>query len=167
MAREALLDRVPVSTANVHRIRGEDDPAEAAARYDAILRRVLGTAIGPPSDTLGRRIDLVLLGLGDDGHTASLFPGSGVADNGVSWVLSTQAPDPPRQRVTLTPVVINAAAEVAFLVSGSGKAGIVCQVLEGPHRPERWPAQLIAPTDGKVSWFLDAAAAVELRGSGR
>ncbi|MEO8139320.1 MAG: 6-phosphogluconolactonase, partial [Gemmatimonadota bacterium] len=119
MTREALLDHVPVSAANVHRIRGETDPAEAAAGYERIVREVLGTAMGPPSDALGRRLDLVLLGLGEDGHTASLFPGSAAAHDTVSWVRAAQAPDVPRWRVTLTPVVINAAAEVVFMVSGS------------------------------------------------
>jgi 6-phosphogluconolactonase len=157
MTRAALLDYVPVAAANVHRIRGEDDPVEAAAAYEREMRRVLGAAAG--------RIDFVLLGLGEDGHTASLFPGAVAAHDDSRWVIATRAPTAPVWRVTLTPVVINAAAEVAFLVAGAAKAGIVQRVLEGPRHPHELPAQLIAPASGRVAWFLDAAAAAGLRGS--
>jgi 6-phosphogluconolactonase len=150
MAREALLDHVPVAAANVHRIRGEDDPVRAAAAYEREKRR----------------IDLVLLGLGEDGHTASLFPGAVAAHDDPRWAIAVRAPVAPAWRVTLTPVVINAAAEVAFLVAGDAKAGIVGRVLEGPRRPHELPAQLIVPTSGRVVWFLDAMAAAELRGGG-
>ena len=150
MAREALLDHVPVAAANVHRIRGEDDPNEAAAAYEREMQRM----------------DLVLLGLGEDGHTASLFPGAVAAHDDPRRVIAVRAPVVPAWRVTLTPVVINAATEVAFLVAGAAKAGVVQRVLEGPRRPHKLPAQLIAPASGRVAWFLDAAAAAELRGRG-
>jgi len=149
MAREALLDRVPVPAANVHRIHGEDDPVTAAAAYDATLRALA-------------RIDLVLLGLGEDGHTASLFPGGAAVHEHTRWVMAARATAASMWRITLTPAVINAAAEVLFLVSGGAKAGILRQVLEGPRRPQELPAQAIAPSNGRVRWYVDAAAAADL-----
>jgi 6-phosphogluconolactonase len=167
MAREALLDHVPIRAENVHRIRGEDVPALAAQAYERTLRTVLRTPRGPPRETPGARIDLVLLGLGNDGHTASLFPGPPARDvpDGEPWVVARF--DVARLwRVTLTPVLINAAAEILFLVSGEGKAAIVHRVLEGPRRPQELPAHQIAPADGRVLWLLDAAAARDLEARG-
>ena len=149
MARETLLDRVPVPAENVHRIHGEDDPTIAAADYETTLRALL-------------RIDLVLLGLGEDGHTASLFPGSPAVHEQTRWVLAARAPAAAVWRITLTPAVINAAAEVLFLVSGGGKAGILRRVLEGPRRLQELPAQAIAPSNGRLRWCVDTAAAAEL-----
>jgi len=155
MARETLLDRVPVPAANVHRIHGEDDPATAAEAYEATLRALLRTPAGA-------RIDLVLLGLGEDGHTASLFPGSAAVHEQTRWVMAARATAASMWRITLTPAVINAAAEVLFLVSGGAKAGILRRVLEGPRRPQELPAQAIAPSNGRVRWCVDAAAAADL-----
>ncbi len=162
MARETLLDRVPLPAANVHRIHGEDDPAAAAGVYEATMRDLLRTPAGPPTATSGARIDLVLLGLGEDGHTASLFPGSAAAREQTRWVMAAHATAASMWRITLTPAVINAAAEVLFLVSGGAKAGILRRVLEGPRRPEELPAQAIAPSNGRVRWCVDAAAAADL-----
>ena len=155
MARETLLDRVPVPTANVHRIHGEDDPATAAGVYEATLRALLRTPAAA-------RIDLVLLGLGEDGHTASLFPGNAAVHEETRWVMAAQAAAASMWRITLTPAVINAAAEVLFIVSGAAKAGILRRVLEGPRRPQELPAQAIAPSNGRVRWCVDAAAAADL-----
>ena len=149
MARETLLDRVPLPAANVHRIHGEDDPATAAAAYEATLRALA-------------RIDLVLLGLGEDGHTASLFPGGAAVHEQTRWVMAARASAGSVWRITLTPAVINAAAEVLFLVSGGAKAGILRRVIEGPRRPQELPAQAIAPSNGRVRWCVDAAAAADL-----
>jgi 6-phosphogluconolactonase len=162
MARETLLDHVPVLETNVHRIKGEDDPAEAALAYERVLRAVLRTPIGPPRAAPGSRIDFVLLGLGNDGHTASLFPGKASLHAKARWVVADYIHAVPMWRVTLTASVMNAAAEVAFLVSGDAKAAIVREVLEGPKRPQELPAQLIAPTTGRMTWLLDAPAAAEL-----
>jgi len=150
MARETLLDRVPVPTANVHRIHGEDDPTIAAADYETTLRALLP-------------IDLVLLGLGEDGHTASLFPGDAAVHEQTRWVMAAHAAAGSIWRITLTPAVINAAAEVLFIVSGAAKAGILRRVLEGPRRPQSLPAQAIAPSNGRVRWCVDAAAAAALQ----
>jgi len=155
MARETLLDRVPVPTAHVHRIHGEDDPATAAEVYETTLRALLRTPAGA-------RIDLVLLGLGEDGHTASLFPGSAAVHERTRWVMAARASAASVWRITLTPAVINAAAEVLFLVSGGAKAGILRRVLEGPRRPQELPAQAIAPSNGRARWCVDAAAAADL-----
>jgi 6-phosphogluconolactonase len=166
MAREALLDHVPIRAENVHRIRGEDVPALAAEAYERTLRTLLRTPRGPPRETPGTRIDLVLLGLGNDGHTASLFPGAPDASDGEPWVVARLDAARSLWRVTLTPVLINAAAEILFLVAGEAKAAIVRRVLEGPRRPQELPAHLIAPADGRMLWLLDAAAARDLEGRG-
>jgi 6-phosphogluconolactonase len=167
MARESLLDHVPVSESNVHRIMGEVDPVDAAATYERVLRTLLRTPTGPPQTAPARRLDLVLLGLGNDGHTASLFPGSASLDAATQWVAAAYVEAVSMWRVTLTPVVINAAAEIVFVVSGAGKAAIVREVLEGPHRPHALPAQLISPIDGRLAWLIDEPASAELGGRSR
>ncbi len=165
MARELLLDRVPVPGSNVHRIRGEDDPAEAAAAYERELREAFSTPAGPPRPAPGRRFDLVLLGLGDDGHTASLFPGRAALEETTRWVIAHHVAAVAAWRITLTPPVINAAADVVFLVSGREKAAILQRVIEGPYRPAELPAQRVAPRDGCLRWLADAAAARDLHGA--
>lgn len=160
MARESLLEHVPLPAENVHRIRGEDDPSKAAAGYQEELRTVLGPQGSRGGGLPPPVLDLVLLGLGLDGHTASLFPGRPVPDG--AWVHADYAPAVAMWRITLTPLIINAATEVAFLVTGPEKAGIVHRVLDGPRRPEQLPAQRIVPSSGRLRWFLDAAAATEL-----
>ena len=162
MTRETLLDHVPVPEGNVHRIRGEDDPVEAATTYESVLRTVLRTPSGPPRTAPGSRLDLVLLGLGQDGHTASLFPGAASLRATEEWVAAEYVHEVATWRVTLTAGVINAAAEVVFLVSGDAKAAIVRSVLEGRTRPHELPAQFIAPAAGHLVWLLDAPAAAEL-----
>ncbi len=156
MVRDALLARVPLPEAHVHRIRGELDPADAAAEYERMLRAELGVdAQGGPL----RPFDLVLLGLGDDGHTASLFPHS--VDDAQAWAAARL--DPPRAmwRVTLLPRVLGAADAVWFLVAGANKAERVVDVLEGPARPDVLPAQRIRPS-GSLHWLLDRAAGARL-----
>jgi 6-phosphogluconolactonase len=149
MAKEALLDRVPIPADQIHRIRGEDDPEKAAAEYERQLRALLG------SDGL----DLVLLGLGEDGHTASLFPGQAAVHETARWVVAVPAPDGTMWRITLTPPVINAARNVTFVVSGANKAARLQQVLQGPSTPDILPAQAIRPTQGRLTWMVDEAAA--------
>jgi 6-phosphogluconolactonase len=152
MAREALLDRVPIPPRQIHRIRGEDFPEEAAEEYERELREL-------------RRhgsLDLVLLGLGEDGHTASLFPGQSVMHEKGRWVLATPAPDKTMWRVTLTPALLNLARNVTFIVSGASKAARLQQVLEGPFNPDLLPAQAIRPRQGRLTWMVDDAASSRL-----
>ena len=154
MAREALLDHIPVPPANIHRMRGELDPAEAAAGYQVELRQAFGTALP--------RFDQIWLGLGEDGHTASLFPGTAALRETEHWVAANRVEKLNTWRITLTPPVINQAAQVIFLVSGSRKAQVLRAILHGPYQPETLPAQLVQPKAGQLVWLLDRAAASEL-----
>ena len=165
MARERLLDHVPIPETNVHRIRGEDDPAQAAIAYERVLRALFRTPTGPPRTAPGSRFDIVLLGLGTDGHTASLFPGEGALYSTTRWVEAVHVRAAATWRVTLTATVINSAAEILFMVSGASKAAIVRQVIEGAGRPPDVPARLIVPTAGRLQWLLDTPAAADLQGS--
>ena len=151
MAHEALLDRVP---ARVHRLRGEDEPPAAAAAYERDLRELFGAT---------PRFDLVLLGMGDNGHTASLFPGLHAVEERERWVVAEYVAEVSMWRLTFTPVVLNAAAEDLFLVAGADKAAMLHRVLEGPRDPAALPAQVVAPHDGRLVWLVDAAAAAALK----
>lgn len=144
MARASLLDRVPVPAANVHRMEGERADLDAAARdYERLL---------PPA------FDVLLLGLGPDGHTASLFPGAPTLDERVRRVVAADSPFPPPRRLTITPPVIAAARTTAMIVSARDKAGIIQRALEGPRDLHALPSQLAL---GGV-WILDRDAASRL-----
>jgi 6-phosphogluconate dehydrogenase len=160
MARDALLDRVPIPSENVHRMRGEDDPERAAEAYERLLHEFFGQNEGPPPQSF----DEVLLGMGADGHTASLFPGTPPLTEGPRWVMAQHVERPqPMWRITLTPVVVNAAADVSFLVAGAAKAQRLWEVLEGGAEHETLPARLIRPTEGSLHFWVDAAAGARLR----
>ena len=162
MVKKALLDQVPLPAANIHRIRGEDDPEQAAADYAQDLQRTFGgdaAAIGPPPEGF----DLILLGMGDNGHTASLFPGLAVVTESQRWVMAQYVEVVGMWRISMTPVVINAARRVAFLVSGANKAEMLHRVLEGPYQPVVLPSQIIKPTRGELHWLLDEPAAAQIR----
>jgi len=152
-ALDLLLSHVPIPTGNIQRIKGEREPAEAARDYAHILSQFAS----PPLDW--PRFDLLLLGMGGDGHTASLFPGSPVEASTLTLAVAGDYQGRPAQRVTLTPPVLNAARQVIFLVSGGSKAATLANVLKGDYHPERLPAQRIHPKDGKVTWLVDEAAA--------
>jgi 6-phosphogluconolactonase len=156
LADEALISRVAIPPDHVHRVRGELEPAAAARAYERTLQDYF---CGPRT-----RLDLVLLGLGGDGHTASLFPGSPALDERERLAVAAMVTyeDRPAQRVTLTPPAINSAREILFLVTGSAKAGIARAVLQDPEG--NYPAQQIQPTAGRLTWLLDSAAASRLRG---
>jgi 6-phosphogluconolactonase len=151
MAREVLLDHVAIPPAQIHRMRGEDDPRTAAAGYERELRALFPAAVP--------RFDLVLLGLGDNGHTASLFPGLSAVHESARWVVAEHVAEVGMWRLTLTPVAINAAAAILFLVAGRDKAAMLARVLQGPRDIDARPAQAIAPVAGRLCWLVDAAAA--------
>jgi 6-phosphogluconolactonase len=154
MAREALLDHVPVPKEQVHRLRGEDDPHAAAAAYEAELRAAFPDGVA--------RLDLALLGMGDNGHTASLFPGLSAVREADRWVVAERVDEVGMWRLTLTPPALNGAAAVVFLVAGPDKAAMLARVLEGPRNVDLLPVQAIAPVDGTVTWLVDDAAAAQL-----
>jgi len=152
MIRQALLEAVPLPPENFHRMAAElPDRDQAAQAYAEEIARALRSAPGELP-----RFDLIFLGMGPDGHTASLFPGSPALGEGTSWVAQNFAAQLNSHRLTLTLPVLNAAAHVIFLVAGADKAETLRQVLEGPAR--NFPAQLIQPTNGTLSWFLDESA---------
>ena len=161
MTRETLIDPLGLAASHVHRIAGELADHDAAARS---YSRELVTALGSPPT-----FDLVLLGMGPDGHTASLFPGSPALEETSRWVVANPVTSPlvhgTATRITLTAPAINAARHIRFLVAGADKAAALAQILEGEHDPARYPSQLIAPQDGDLVWFVDAAAAASLRGT--
>lgn len=150
MARRILLDHVAVPPNQIHPVSCSDSPIAAAAEYESILRSFFAKQ---PS-----RFDLVLLGLGENGHTASLFPGTPVLSEEDRWVAEVAVPDQDFKRVTLTAPVINQAAVVAFLVSGAAKAEVLAKVINGPPIPDQLPAQLIRPIAGDLHWFIDQEA---------
>jgi 6-phosphogluconolactonase len=154
MAFEALVSRVAIPAGSVHRIRGEDpDPERAAMDYEATLRRVLEAPVAMP------RLDLVLLGLGPEAHTASLFPGTRALHETRRAVVSAWVGKLFAHRITLTAPALSAARAVTFLVSGEDKALPLKAVLEGPEEPEQLPAQLVRPESGSLVYLVDAAAA--------
>lgn len=158
MVRRRLLDRVGVPDHQVHRIEGEVVPCEFAAdRYDSLLRTFFG--IGDVRTPLEPTFDLALLGVGEDGHTASLFPGSQAVAEVRRWAVHTQAPDgvDSRDRITLTLPVINAARRVMFVATGVNKSHVVPALLAGLGNPA-WPATLVQCA-GSVEWHVDEAAA--------
>lgn len=166
---EVLLSRVPVPADNIHPIDTGINPVEAAAVYESTLRYHQHPARGDEAtnSTNGSILfDLVLLGLGEDGHTASIFPDVNKDSLTKHWVIYTvhKTPPPPLvDRITLTPAALNSSSKTIFLVSGNRKAPIVKQILGSTHSSGiSYPAQLIKPIYGKVCWLLDEAAASQL-----
>ena len=153
MVRETLLSRIRVGS--VHRMRCELPPSEAAAAYERELREFFGTD-GVPA------FDLILLGLGADGHTASLFPETSALDVTDRWVVANPVLKLETSRLTLTIPVINAARAVTFLVAGENKAETLKQVLEGDADPRGYPAKFIYPEGGELTWMVDQAATSRL-----
>jgi len=153
MVRETLISRVPIPAANVHPMLGPDkysSQAAAAEAYEAELRKFFGSE--PPA------FDVQLLGLGIEGHVASLFPGSPALKETQKWVMAVEAPAKPPQRLTLTPAVLNRGRNTFFLVAGENKREIVAALRAEPEgRPSQYPAGIIRP-EGRALWFLDKAA---------
>jgi 6-phosphogluconolactonase len=157
VARELLLSKVPIPEANIFRMEGELDPEEAANRYESYLRNSMKLE-GAESPAF----DLLDLGMGDDGHTASLFPHTKAIDEMGRLCVANRVPQKDTWRITLTWPVINQAAEVVFEIAGSKKTDILAEVLTGPRDPERLPSQLIRPSNGKLLFLLDEIAAAKL-----
>lgn len=152
MAFAALLSKVPIPAANIHAISGDGDESANARAYERELKSFFTNPEWP-------RFDLVLLGLGEDGHTASLFPGTPALKENQAWVVADWVERLGEFRITLTAPVLNAAANVLFLVTGEKKAAALAEVLRGRLQPDRLPAQLIRPQDGSLVWMADTAAA--------
>jgi len=157
MTKKAMLDSVPLPAANVHRMEGEMDPAEAASRYEAEIRNTFKLE-GAETPTF----DLILLGMGDDGHTASLFPHTEGLDELARIAIANHVPQKDTWRMTLTWPVITQGREVAFLIEGAAKAEILHTVMQGKYDPETYPSQLIRPASGRLTLMLDTASAAKL-----
>ena len=155
-AQRILLSQVSLPESNIHRMRGELEPAEASREYSSTLHQYASPGLDWP------RFDLVYLGMGEDGHTASLFPGSPVFVQEPTLPVTAQYQDRPANRVTLTPVVFNESHLVAFLVTGEQKAQTLAEVLSGRYNPEFYPAQRIEPKAGRLLWLVDEDAASRL-----
>ncbi|MFQ5593649.1 MAG: 6-phosphogluconolactonase [Anaerolineae bacterium] len=154
MAMEALVSKVPVPLENIHRMAGEQPPNAAANAYAETLRNIFSL-----TGTETPRFDLILLGMGGDGHTASLFPRTEVLHEQTRLVAAHYVEKLATFRLTLTPPVINNASLVVFLVAGKGKAETLRQVLQGPYVPDELPAQFVRPSNGHLVWMVDEAAA--------
>jgi 6-phosphogluconolactonase len=157
MTREAMLSKVPLPVGRVHRMEGELEPEVAAARYESIIRNSFRLE-GAETPTF----DLILLGMGDDGHTASLFPHTDALNEMGHIVVPNHVPQKDAWRITLTWPVINQGREVAFLIEGEEKTQVLHDVLLGPYQPDTYPSQLIRPASGQLTLLLDTAAAAKL-----
>lgn len=155
-AMDLLLSRVPIPGENIHRAQGELDPVSASMAYTQTLKQFADSDLDFP------RFDFVLLGMGEDGHTASLFPGSPVYATEPVIAVTANYQDRPADRVTLTQLVFNQARMVVFMATGEKKADALAQVLSERYNPEQFPAQRIDPKDGELIWLVDDAAAGKL-----
>lgn len=149
--KKILFDKIGAT--NIHRIQSDLKPDSAAKDYANTLK----VFSEPPLDF--PHFDLVLLGMGDDGHTASLFPGSPIHVNSTTLAVTANYQDRPANRVTLTPLVFNQAREIWFLVAGKSKAETLRNVLDGAYKPQLYPVQRIKPVDGNLVWMIDEEAA--------
>ncbi len=170
MAYETLLDKVPVPASQIHVMRTDIPPEQSAVEYGEILYRYFPLLIDPakhaqlsadPSPPTS--FDLVLLGMGDDGHTLSLFPGTEAVHEEKAWAIAYFLKAQDMYRITLTKTIVNKSARVAFLTTGSGKAHALKEVLKGAYNPDLYPSQEIKPTNGELHWFVDEAAAAGLK----
>ncbi|MCX7600296.1 MAG: 6-phosphogluconolactonase [Armatimonadetes bacterium] len=161
MVCENLLRRVEVPHGNIFRIPCELSPDAAAAWYEETLRGFFAGVQGAGGD-ITPAFDVVLLGLGDDGHVASIFPNTAAISEPNRWVLPIYVEKLDAWRVTLTPAAFKAARNVIFYVSGLAKSRAVREALEGTHDPQQRPAQAVRPENGKIYWLLDAQAAMDL-----
>lgn len=155
MVYETLISKISIPVENVHRMPGERKPDEGARFYEDELKSFFAGLAWP-------RFNLALLGLGEDGHTASLFPDSEALNQKSNWVVATKAPRLRQTRITLTIPVFNHAAHVVFLVTGKEKASVLSEVLRASSGMKQLPAQMIRPSSGSLEWLVDRAAASQL-----
>jgi 6-phosphogluconolactonase len=155
-ARELFLSKVSIPEENVHRVKGELSPTEASREYALVLKEYSS----PPLDF--PRFDLVYLGMGEDGHTASLFPGSPTDVNDPTVAVTAHYQDRPANRVSLSPLVFNNARTIVFMVTGEKKAVTLAKVLSDRFDPEKYPAQRISVKNGDLLWLIDEEAASRL-----
>ncbi len=156
MAFDFLIDHINIPAAQVHKMRTDIEPVFAVTDYDKILHTYF--------DNTPKSFDLILLGMGDDGHTLSIFPGSSlIEDQGKKWVAAVYNEEQHMYRITLTPEIVNRSSNIIFIVTGSKKTNVLKQVIEGKYEPEKLPAQIIKPANGELYWFLDEDAAKELK----
>jgi 6-phosphogluconolactonase len=157
MAEQVLLSQVPIPASQVHRMPADQQDRDAAAyAYTLDMQQTLGSDSVPV-------FDLIQLGMGPEGHTASLFPHQPSLHEQQRVVMPVTVPKPPPPRLTFTPRILNAATHVLFLVTGAEKQDAVQAVLEGPYNPEEYPAQIVRPERGEVTWMLDTEAAAKLQ----
>lgn len=153
-AYDLLINHINIPPAQVHIMRTDIEPNFAVDAYRTLLHQFFANT--------SKSFDLVLLGMGDDGHTLSLFPGSPIIEEHVNWVNSVYNPEQEMYRITLMPVLVNRATSIAFMVEGAKKAEVLKEVVEGEYKPTKLPVQIIKPTGGQLHWFLDEAAAKDL-----
>jgi 6-phosphogluconolactonase len=158
MAFDTLLDKVDIPADQIHIMDTSLTPEAAASQYQELLYEYFGTDILPV-----RTFDLVLLGMGDDGHTLSLFPNTAVIHEEKSWATSFYLKAQDMHRITLTKNIVNHADHIVFMISGKDKAHAVHEVLEGEKNPDLYPSQVIVPTQGELHYFMDRDAASGLK----
>lgn len=169
MAYDTLLNYVPVPASQIHVMRTDIPPEQSALEYEKILHQYFdavpggNVSGGNPSDLLPNSFDLVLLGMGDDGHTLSLFPGTEVVHEEKAWATAFFLKAQDMYRITLTKTIVNRAARIAFLTTGPKKTHALKEVLKGAYNPDLYPSQEIKPLNGELHWFVDEAAAAGLK----
>lgn len=154
IAHDLLIDHIDIPSEQVHIMRTDIEPNFSVDQY----RKLLHTFF----DHTPKSFDLVLLGMGDDGHTLSLFPGSPLIEENIHWVNAVFVKKQEMYRITLMPLLVNKASKIAFMVDGSNKAAVLQEVLEGEYMPTKLPSQIIKPAEGELHWFLDEAASKNL-----
>ncbi len=154
MAFKNLINQITIPPAQVHKMRVDIEPLFAAKDYENVLQTYFGNT--------EKSFDLILLGVGDDGHTLSLFPGSLVVDEKQHWVNAVYNEKQKMYRITLMPSIVNKASHIVFMVTGENKSEILYRIIEGQYEPNVLPAQLIRPENGELHWFLDKVAAEKL-----
>jgi 6-phosphogluconolactonase len=156
-AFDTFLSKIALPEKNIHRIKGEEAPDEAARDYEEEIRGFFGESERP-------RFDLIILGIGEDGHTASLFPGSKSLEERVRLAIPVYLGEPSKNRITLTLPVLSNADQILFLAAGPSKAGVLSEILRDGEKRKWFPAGLVRPAHGNMMWLIDQEAARKLRG---